>query len=148
MGAVKLARAVDINGKPSDEIFRLAYLNASLQSGMANSLDEAIHSAGNIEYDRSNKVDDIPYDFIRKRLSIVVSENQSNLIITKGALQKILEICTYFEVDNQVESLNDSQINQILKNHANGENRVFAFLASQREPLNINSNSPASMKPK
>lgn len=128
MGAVKLARAVDINGKPSDEIFRLAYLNASLQSGMANSLDEAIHSAGNIEYDRSNKVDEIPYDFIRKRLSIVVSENQSNLIITKGALQKILEICTYFEVDNQVESLNDSQINQILEKSRQWGEQGFRIL--------------------
>ncbi len=128
IGDVKLDRAVDANGYSSDEVFRLSYLNASLQSGMANSLDQAIQSAGKVKCDLSKKVDEIPYDFIRKRLSIVVSENQSNLIITKGALQKVLEICTSVEIDSHVESLNDKWINQILEKSRQWGEQGFRIL--------------------
>jgi len=105
MGDVKLDSALDINGTPSDKVFRLAYFNAALQTGMVNALDEAIQTVKKIECDLSKKVDEIPYDFIRKRLSIVVKEDHANLIITKGALDKILEICSTFEIDGKTGPL-------------------------------------------
>ncbi len=73
-GVVHLDDAVDIDAQTSDEIFRLAYLNASLQTGLVNALDQAIMAKGTPDTSGVTKLDEIPYDFTRKRLSIVVSE--------------------------------------------------------------------------
>ena len=135
IGAVKLDNALDFNGNPSDEVFRLAYYNATLQTGMANALDEAIRSAKKIECDRSIKVDEVPYDFIRKRLSIVVSENQSNLVITKGALDKILEICSTVEVDGKVIALEKDHHKQILDKSQQWGEKGFRILGVARKSV-------------
>ena len=72
----------------------MAFINASMQSGLTNPLDEAIVQQarrGSVEY---RKVDEIPYDFIRKRLSVVVRRRDSSyLLITKGALENVLSVC-------------------------------------------------------
>ena len=112
-GIVNLDGALDLNENPSDEIYRLAYFNASLQSGLPNPLDEAIKTLKPLEFDHSIKVDEVPYDFMRKRLSIVVDENNSSLIITKGALEKILEICSTIEINGKIEPLNSEHLEEI-----------------------------------
>ncbi len=114
LGAVKLDGALDVNGNASEEVFRLAYCNAFLQSGLVNPLDEAIKSVKQIELDCSIKIDEIPYDFMRKRLSIVVNENQSSLIITKGALAKIIEICSVIENNGEFEIMDSTWQEKIL----------------------------------
>jgi P-type Mg2+ transporter len=99
-GVIALDAAVDIEGRESAEVLRLAYLNAELESGIDNPLDAAIVAAG--EHARLDtagyaKIDEIPYDFIRKRLTIVVAregEPGQHLIITKGAFASVLAICT------------------------------------------------------
>ena len=87
-----------------------AYLNAMYETGYANPIDKAIKEYKNLDISNYSKLDEIPYDFIRKRLSIAVSisENTSsqnkrnqNIIITKGALQNILDICSFVEIDNE-----------------------------------------------
>ena len=76
-GVVRLDAAVDARGAPSDEVLRFAYLNAAFQTGLVNPLDEAIIArAGQagLGTEPYTKVDEIPYDFIRKRLSVVVGQ--------------------------------------------------------------------------
>ncbi len=93
-GIVKMDGAVDSAGQPSTEVLRLAWLNARFQTGLANPLDEAIVAAGQpgLE-DGYRKTGEIPYDFTRKRLSVVVENANGRLLITKGALDNVLSVC-------------------------------------------------------
>lgn len=95
MGVVKLDQACGPDGKPSDTVRRLAHINASFQTGMENPLDAAIMQASSAD-DLSGvkKIGEIPYDFNRKRLSVAVEENGCRRLVTKGALDKILEVST------------------------------------------------------
>jgi Mg2+-importing ATPase len=100
-GDVELSEACDVAGKPSAETLRLALVNARLETGIENPLDAAIVAAGEargVSTDEVRKLDEIPYDFIRKRLTIVVAgEAGAALMITKGAVASVLEVCTEVE---------------------------------------------------
>ena len=98
VGVVHLDGALDVQGQPSDDVLRWAYLNAAFQTGLANPLDEAILAQPHPDTTGMDKLEEIPYDFIRKRLSVVVDSDPGTeikpLLITKGALDNILAICT------------------------------------------------------
>ena len=94
-GNVVLDRVLDAQGNISEQVFRYAYWNAFFQSGLANPLDDAIKIKQTLDASHISKIDEVPYDFVRKRLSIVVQENgQIPLLITKGALDNVLAVCT------------------------------------------------------
>ena len=98
-GVITLDAAVDCEGAPSTEVERLAFLNATFETGIANPLDAAIVAAGDalgFKPDTARKIDEIPYDFMRKRLTIVVADDDpaTHLVITKGAFENVLAICT------------------------------------------------------
>ncbi len=108
-GVVALDGAVDIAGQPSAAVLRLAGINAALQSGLANPLDEAVVAATKkaaLDLGAVRKIDEIPYDFVRKCLSVVAAEpaergagasgtgaSETRTLITKGALDKVLALC-------------------------------------------------------
>lgn len=110
-GTIQVARAADVNGKDSDRIMQLAFLNAKFESGFSNPIDDALRSLKNVPSDGFSKSDEVPYDFIRKRLTVVVSKGEKRLMITKGALQNILQVCDRVEASEQnivpVESLRE-----------------------------------------
>ncbi|MBL8201507.1 MAG: magnesium-translocating P-type ATPase [Chromatiales bacterium] len=99
LGVVGLNGAVDPEGNDAPSVLELAWLNASLETGIENPLDAAIVEAGTragLAPGGHAKVDEIPYDFMRKRLTIVVApatEPASHLIVTKGAFDDVLAIC-------------------------------------------------------
>jgi Mg2+-importing ATPase len=97
-GVVALDGAVDTQGQPSPEVLRLAGINALHQSGLANLLDDAIGVAlreAGMDIGAVHKVDEIPYDFVRKCLSVVVADTTGACtLVTKGALDKVLALCT------------------------------------------------------
>jgi len=99
-GVIALDAAVDQEGRTSAEVLRLAYLNAAFETGIENPLDAAIVLAGErdgLATAGHGKIDEIPYDFIRKRLTIVVAregEAAQHLIITKGAFANVLAACS------------------------------------------------------
>ncbi len=97
-GVVVLNSTLDPQGQPSAAVLRYAYLNAYHQTGLSNPLDEAVDAFGQkagLDVSSERKVDEIPYDFIRKRLSVVVADEQgARTLITKGALENVLEICS------------------------------------------------------
>jgi len=96
-GVVRLDGALDVQGQPSDDVMRWAYLNAAFQTGIANPLDEAILAQPHTDTTGMDKLEEIPYDFHRKRMSVVVDSDPGSevrpLLITKGALDNILEVC-------------------------------------------------------
>lgn len=106
-GTVRLQSTIDVNGKQSDKVFLYAYLNAFFESGFINPIDEAIRMYRTIDVEDYVKLDEHPYDFIRKRLSIMLTEPaknagvpQTHIMITKGALTNILGICTKAEMED------------------------------------------------
>ena len=96
-GVVILQSATDLAGAQSDRVLRYAYLNASFETGFASPIDAAIRNHAGIDISAWKKLDEVPYDFLRKRLSILASGPEGNVIITKGALAQVLEVCTTAE---------------------------------------------------
>ncbi|MGJ0428161.1 magnesium-translocating P-type ATPase [Methylobacter sp.] len=96
-GKVRLKGALDLNGNPSGKVSRYAYLNAFYETGFNNSIDEAIRDFCAFDVKDCRKLAEIPYDFHRKRLSILVSDSGMNVLISKGALTNVLDACTYAE---------------------------------------------------
>jgi Mg2+-importing ATPase len=95
-GVLDLEEATDPEGVRSDAALRAAWLNASLQTGLVSPLDEAI--VGEVrrrgaEFAGARKLDEIPYDFVRRRLTVVVLEGDAVRLITKGAFASVLEAC-------------------------------------------------------
>jgi len=96
-GTVKVESALDVNGVENEKVFLFSYLNASYETGFTNPIDEAILNFRKIDISAYKKQDEIPYDFIRKRLSIAVTHSDRNFMVTKGALTNILEVCSSVE---------------------------------------------------
>lgn len=108
-GVVRLDGALDTEGQPSSAVLRYAHLNAHFQSGLTNPLDEAIQAyalqAGS-DIRAEQKVDEIPYDFVRKRLSVVIaSPLGGRTLITKGALDNVLSICDSLQTGDGIQPL-------------------------------------------
>jgi Mg2+-importing ATPase len=121
-GVVQLDGALDVEGNPSNLVLLYACLNAFMQSGLRNPLDEAILQKGAQGIDEYTKMDEIPYDFIRKRLSVVVGRNARPepsrrgippYLITKGALENVLAVCSQIQTSGGESALGESQQAQI-----------------------------------
>jgi Mg2+-importing ATPase len=100
-GVVHLQAALDVNGNESEKVLFFAYLNAFYESGFANPIDEAIRTYRRFDTSDYRKQDEVPYDFIRKRLSIVVSKDASHLMVTKGALMNVLAVSSSVEISKK-----------------------------------------------
>jgi len=96
-GTVHVQSAVDVDGVPNDKVLLHAYLNAFYETGFTNPIDEAIRTHRQFDLSGYQKQDEIPYDFLRKRLSILVSHEGTHLMVTKGALQDVLAVCSSAE---------------------------------------------------
>ncbi|OJW15886.1 magnesium-translocating P-type ATPase [Mucilaginibacter sp. 44-25] len=96
-GKVNVKDSLDSNGKHSEKVLKYAWLNASLQQGFSNPIDKAICAAFKGDDAVYSVQAEIPYDFIRKRLTIQVRNGNESIAITKGALSLILSICAQVE---------------------------------------------------
>ena len=99
-GIVHLQSALDVEGTPSDRVLLYAYLNAFYETGFTNPIDEAIRTHRQFDLADYQKQDEIPYDFLRKRLSILVSHDDTHLMVTKGALMNVLAVCSSAETED------------------------------------------------
>lgn len=97
-GQMQIKSALDAEGNESQKILLHAYVNAFFETGFTNPIDEAIRTQCKFDTSGFTKLDEIPYDFIRKRLSILASDGSENLLVTKGALHNILDVCTHAEL--------------------------------------------------
>jgi P-type Mg2+ transporter len=93
-GVVELDGAFDGDGAPSEEVLHLAVCNAAFETGVTSALDEAILRVQAAPKDGIRKVAEIPFDFLRKRVTVVVRSGTAVRLITKGAFQHVLEVCT------------------------------------------------------
>jgi P-type Mg2+ transporter len=96
-GIIKLHATEDIAGVNSEKLLHYAYLNASFESGFRNPIDEAIRAGQHCDVTDCRKLDEVPYDFIRKRLSVLVVVDNHHVLITKGAVDNVLAVCSSVE---------------------------------------------------
>jgi len=134
-GKIALNATVDPTGRESAAVRRLAYLNAALETGIENPLDAAIVAAGEREglsIAEWRKVDEIPYDFLRKRLTIVAARTEDaaeHWIVTKGAYDQVLEICSTFDRDGVETPLDEAQREHLQDYYRNMGTEGFRVLA-------------------
>lgn len=102
-----LAQHVDALGTPADHVLLLGYLNATYESGVKNPINVAILQHDHLDISAYRKVDEIPFDFERRRLSIVTEAQEERLLITKGAPESVLSCCAQFEVQGQTHLLDE-----------------------------------------
>ena len=109
-GKVHLKDSLGIDGKHSDKVLRYAWMNAAMQQGFTNPIDEAICSAYQGPPNTFKVQTEIPYDFTRKRLTIQATDENASIAITKGALNIIIGICNRVEMqDGTIKSIDDSK---------------------------------------
>ena len=123
-GAIVLSDVLDAGNCTSDEVRRLAFLNAAFETGIENPLDAAIVAAGEtagLTIRGFSKIDEIPYDFLRRRLTIVVAEENApsqHLIVTKGAFSNVLDICSTLDRDGvevPIEAQQRTELEEVFK---------------------------------
>ena len=96
-GVVRLYRALDIDGADSERVLLYAYINSMFETGFTNPIDEAIRNHRQFDISSYRKLDEYPYDFVRKRLSVLASYGDRHLMLTKGALTNVLSACSTAE---------------------------------------------------
>lgn len=137
---VVLEYHLNVNGEDDTRVLRHAYLNSYFQTGYKNLMDLAIiqkteeeesENAGLLDLSENYvKVDEIPFDFTRRRLTTVVQDKSGKTqMVTKGAVEEMLSICTYAECDGNVQTLTDTLCHRILETVAELNDKGFRVLA-------------------
>lgn len=117
---IVLEKYLDIQGNEDPRILKHAFLNSYFQTGLRGNIDEAVIQRG-LENDMKSygetyqKIDEIPFDFSRRRLSVIVSKDDKIQMITKGAVEEILSICTMVDYQGEVSPITKEIKNRILK---------------------------------
>jgi P-type Mg2+ transporter len=148
-GTIKVNSVMDVNGIASEKAFLFAYINAKYETGFTNPIDEAILNFRKADTEGYQKKNEIPYDFLRKRLSVTVQNGDLLMMITKGALINILEVCTTVELkEGNVVDLTPLQ-DQIQKHFIAFSKQGFRTLgiAYKKVPLgsSVNKNDEKEM---
>jgi Mg2+-importing ATPase len=116
-GVVSVDATLDMAGNPSNKVRLYAYLNAAFETGFANPIDEAIRREAPPEAAGFQKIDEVPYDFVRKRLSVRVHSGEQRIMITKGALANVLSVCaTAEQADGRLCPIGEAR-GQVLENY-------------------------------
>lgn len=147
-GVIQLQDTQDVSGATSERVARFAFLNAFFQSGFENPIDRAIRE--HREFDKSTvvKLDEIPYDFIRKRLSVRLELDGRRVLVTKGALANILDVCAKAELANgelvDLDSLRES-IDQQFQQMSNKGLRVLGIAIRNVESSHVSKSDEQQM---
>lgn len=96
---IRLLREVDIEGQDSNEVMQMALLNAAFETGLKSPLDEAILAAGKIDLTTWRKIDEVPFDFERRRVSILVETDGKRLLVVKGAPEDVLSHSARYQLE-------------------------------------------------
>ena len=107
---IVLEKYLNIKGEEDTGVLKYAFLNSYFQTGLEGSIDEAVIKRAlenNLEYitEKYKKIDEIPFDFSRRRLSVIVSDGTKKQLITKGAVEEILSICTMFSYKGETTQI-------------------------------------------
>ena len=128
-GRVELVLYVDLNGNESNKVLLYSYLNSYYQTGIRSPLDDAILRFREIRIEDYKKIDEIPFDSVRKRLSVVVENQGQRLLITKGAPEEVIKISSFYEDGEVISNLTDEVRRSIEKRYVGLSAEGYRVLA-------------------
>jgi Mg2+-importing ATPase len=105
--SISLVMHVDSEGKDDDKVLLYSYLNSYYQTGLKSPLDDAILVHKEINVEGFQKIDEVPFDFVRRRVSVVVEQQRQRFLIAKGAPEDVLKVSTYCEIGGLTQDIND-----------------------------------------
>jgi Mg2+-importing ATPase len=134
---IHLIKYVDILGVHSEQILENAYLNSYYQTGISNPMDDAVLSFKKLDISAYRKIDEIPFDFIRKKLSVVVRSGSGHRIITKGAPEEIIRSCSNVFINHKSRKINKKDLEQYwkLNNELSSDGFRVLAVAVKKIPL-------------
>lgn len=146
MDKISLKHYFDVNGNENKNVLDLAYLNSYFQNGYRNVLDNAIieyieHNEKNFnnkELENYKKINEIPFDFIRRRLSILLKENNNIKMITKGAFEEMISICSYVYNDEKISKITELQKEELNKKINSLNDKGMRAIALAVKDIKIN----------
>ena len=97
-GRVQVRSALDASGTESERVLFYAYVNASFQTGFANPIDTAVRDHRSFDLGAWQRLDEVPYDFTRKRLSVLATDGRHHVLVSKGAVEAMLSVCSAAEI--------------------------------------------------
>jgi len=105
---VVLEKYVDVSNRENTDVLRYAYMNSYYQTGLRNLLDKAILSHEDLDVEKNcRKVDEIPFDFQRKRMSVVIAHEDTHVLICKGSVEDVYGVCDRHQIDDEIYPLMD-----------------------------------------
>ena len=116
---IELQKYINVDGNDDDYVLKCAYVNSSLSTGYKNIVDKAIiqyAKSHNVDISDFTKIDEIPFDYMRKRSSIVVKHNDKYRVIAKGALEEIVKVCDMALVNGEEVPINEEIIAKVNRN--------------------------------
>ena len=136
---IVLERHLDLDGEESDEALEYGYLNSRFQTGLKNLMDKAVLAHRDLEAAamRYRVVDEIPFDFQRRRMSVVVADGGGeHLLICKGAVEEMLSICAFAQTGDVIEPMTDARRREIkaMTHGLNEDGLRVLVVAVRRQP--------------
>ncbi|MFN7160550.1 MAG: magnesium-translocating P-type ATPase [Candidatus Gracilibacteria bacterium] len=128
-GRIDLVKYEDAFGNNSEEVLRFAYLNSAYQTSIENPMDEAVLRYKREDVSEYEKVDEIPFDFVRKKMSVVVSKDKVRYLVTKGAPEEILKDSVFVQSGDTEISLEGKVREDILKRYADLSREGYRVVA-------------------
>jgi len=127
---IVLEKHLDVAGRESQDVLEYAYMNSYFQTGLRNLLDRAILAHEEIKVEpNARKIDEIPFDFTRKRMSVIIEYNDQHVLICKGAVEDIYCVCDRYQVDEDIFPLIDAVKNALLEDYTELSAQGFRVLA-------------------
>ena len=127
---VVLEKHVDVTNRHSDDVLRYAYMNSYYQTGLRNLLDLSILSHDDLDVERTcKKIDEIPFDFQRKRMSVVIDYEENHVLICKGSVEAIFSACDRYQIDDDVLPMIEVIKNDIMEEYIRLSSQGYRVLA-------------------
>ena len=102
-GTIRLEAHVDTEGNPCEQVLALAYLNSYFESGLRSPIDDAILGCAGMDASPWKKIDEVPFDFERRRVSVLVDDGRQRWLVVKGAPDDIVALCSHYQAKNAGE---------------------------------------------
>jgi Mg2+-importing ATPase len=138
-GTITLSKHLDLAEESSERVLLFAYLNSSFETGIKSPLDAAILEHTSLDTRDYTKIGEIPFDFERRRLSVIVKENELPILITKGAPESVLVDCTLYELNGEQKPYDAGAQSRYEAMYARFNADGFRVLAVAYRPLSTQS---------
>jgi len=135
---IEVVKYIDMFGEVSEDVLRSAYINGFFETGLKAPMELAILNFRHIDVTGIKKIDEIPYDFMRKRLSVIVEEKSNRIMITKGAPEEIFKISTKYRDGGKESSITEEVKKRFLKVYDDLSSQGFRVLAVAEKDVEDN----------